>query len=127
MTDEVELFLLHAGVKGMKWGRTKAVGSVVAKGARSRYVTKPADTIEKNGGSKSKSAIKSVGKTVVTHMLIGTAGYAGKVILGGLNSGNPATLDKINKGINITAGILQTADGLNGTANTVAILASKPK
>lgn len=94
--------LQHFGVKGMKWGKTKAAGGPTGKEVRKAAAV---DRISRSGGSKGKAALKEYGKMMAKSVALGLGAQ-----LVGQISGSPA----VAKGARAAANIIATDAQVRG-------------
>lgn len=105
MATEVDEFLEHYGVPGMKWGRRKAGETPESRRAANRNTLKEfgQDRLARNGGSRGKAVAKSIGKMAGVNMAVNTlvgSLPAGPVRTGGIIVGSLIQLGSMGKGIN---------------------------
>lgn len=103
--SEVERFVLkHAGVKGMKWGRRKAV--VPGQGIDSQVsrVQSGQKTIDKYGGNATKAYAYTAGKALVSNYMLNVAAGTGYAIA--MKANKP----QVAKGIHAVSTILGVAN-----------------
>lgn len=105
MAEEVDKFLEHYGVPGMKWGRRKAGESQVDRRNANRKTLKDFgdDRLAANNGSRKKAVAKSIGKMVGVNIAVNTligSIPAGPVRNGVAVVGTLVQLGSMGKGIN---------------------------
>jgi hypothetical protein len=105
MSTEVDEFLAHYGVPGMKWGKRKAGETKASRKAANRKTLKEFGDkrLAVNGGSSKKAIAKSVGKMAGVNFAVNTLVAnipPGKVKLGVAAVGTVVQLGSMAKGIN---------------------------
>lgn len=112
MSTEVDDFLAHYGVPGMKWGKRRAGETAESRKKDNRKTLKKfgKERLAANGGSKKKAIAKSVGKSLALNFVTNSATMA----VSSLAPNNPT----LRAGVSLAALVIQGV-GIGKTVNEI--------